>query len=315
MAERQKGMGRGLAAILSVAPRDETEELRELPVELIAPNPSQPRGSFDEESLVALGESIKRRGVLQPVLVRPLAGGRYELIAGERRWRAATLAERETIPAIIRHHDDAASLEVALIENMAREDLNPVDEARACAGLVEELGLTREEVGLRVGRSRVAVSNLIRLLDLPDEALELIERRELTEGHGRALLLAEDHTLRRRLSREAVEARWSVRELESRRAERRRAGAEAGGPTRDGDAAPRPAGRRRADRRRPRRGPRRRDRGQAGRRRELPRAAELRLARGRARACPAARLTRSGVTAAGALRGCARRGSPAPWRR
>ena len=134
MAERQKGMGRGLAAILSVAPRDETEELRELPVELIAPNPSQPRRSFDEESLLALGESIKLRGVLQPVLVRPLPGGRYELIAGERRWRAATLAERETIPAIVRHHDDAASLEVALIENMAREDLNPVDEARACAG-------------------------------------------------------------------------------------------------------------------------------------------------------------------------------------
>jgi len=216
VAERQKGMGRGLAAILSVAPRDETEELRELPVELIAPSPTQPRRSFDEESLLALSESIKLRGVLQPVLVRPLPGGRYELIAGERRWRAATLAERKTVPAIVRHHDDAASLEVALIENMAREDLNPVDEARACAGLVEELGLTREEVGLRVGRSRVAVSNLIRLLDLPDEALELIERRELTEGHGRALLLAEDHTLRRRLAREAVESRWSVRELESR---------------------------------------------------------------------------------------------------
>ena len=144
------------------------------------------------------------RGVLQPVLVRPLAGGRYELIAGERRWRAARLAELETIPAIVRHHDDAASLEVALIENMAREDLNPVEEARACAALVEELGLTREEVGLRVGRSRVAVSNLIRLLDLPDEALALIERGELTEGHGRALLLAEDHAERRRLAREAA---------------------------------------------------------------------------------------------------------------
>ena len=216
MAERQKGMGRGLAAILSVAPREETEELRDVPVELIAPNPNQPRRTVDEASLLALSESIKLRGVLQPVLVRPLPGGRYELIAGERRWRAAALAERETVPAIIRHHDDAASLEVALIENMAREDLNPVDEARACAGLVEELGLTREEVGLRVGRSRVAVSNLIRLLDLPDEALELIERRELTEGHGRALLLAEDQTLRRRLAREAVESRWSVRELESR---------------------------------------------------------------------------------------------------
>jgi ParB family chromosome partitioning protein len=143
-------------------------------------------------------------------------GGRYELIAGERRWRAARLAERETIPAVIRHHDDAASLELALIENMAREELNPVDEARACAALVEELGLSREDVGLRVGRSRVAVSNLIRLLELPDEALQLIETGALSEGHGRALLLAEDHAERRDLARAAARDAWSVRELESR---------------------------------------------------------------------------------------------------
>ena len=216
MADRPKGMGRGLAAILSVAPRDESEELRELPVELIEPNPRQPRSSLGDDSLLALAESIKARGVLQPVLVRPLVGGRYELIAGERRWRAARLAERETVPAVIRRHDDAASLELALIENMAREELNPVDEARACAALVEELGLTREEVGLRVGRSRVAVSNLIRLLELPDEALALIEHRSLTEGHGRALLLAEDHAERRKLARAAAAGGWSVRQLESR---------------------------------------------------------------------------------------------------
>jgi len=216
VADRQRGMGRGLAAILSVAPRDELEELRELPIELIAPNPHQPRSTFDEESLVSLGDSIKVRGVLQPVLVRPLAGGRYELIAGERRWRAAQLAELTTVPAIVRQHDDATSLEVALIENMAREDLNPIEEARACAALVEELGLTREEVGLRVGRSRVAVSNLIRLLDLPDDVIAMIERHELTEGHGRALLLAEDHRNRRRLAAEAAQGGWSVRELEGR---------------------------------------------------------------------------------------------------
>jgi ParB family chromosome partitioning protein len=209
-------MGRGLAAILSVAPKDDTEEFRELPVDLIEPNPSQPRRTFDEDALLALAGSIRLRGVLQPVLVRPIPGGRFELIAGERRWRAARIAERETVPAIIRRHDDAESLEVALIENMAREDLNPVDEARACAALVEELSLTREEVGLRVGRSRVAVSNLIRLLDLPDEVLELLERGDLSEGHGRALLLAEDHGDRRALARAAVDRRWSVRELESR---------------------------------------------------------------------------------------------------
>jgi ParB family chromosome partitioning protein len=209
-------MGRGLAAILSVAPKDEDEELRELPVDLISPNPGQPRKAFDEQALLALAESVRVRGVLQPVLVRPIVGGRFELIAGERRWRAAQLAERDTIPAVVRHRDSATSLELALIENMAREDLNPVDEARACAALVEDLGLSREEVGLRVGRSRVAVSNLIRLLDLPDEALELIERGELTEGHGRALLLTDDHGDRRHLARAAAEARWSVRELESR---------------------------------------------------------------------------------------------------
>jgi ParB family transcriptional regulator, chromosome partitioning protein len=211
VAERQKGMGRGLAAILSVAPRDEAEELRQLPLELIAPNPSQPRGRFDEQSLLMLADSIRQRGVLQPVLVRPLIGGRYELVAGERRWRAARSAELETIPAVIRHHDDAASLEVALVENMVREDLNPVEEARACAALVEELGLTREQVGLRV-----ALSNLIRLLDLPDEALELLERGELSEGHGRALLLTDDHLQRRRLAREAASGGWSVRQLEAR---------------------------------------------------------------------------------------------------
>ena len=216
MAERQKGMGRGLAAILAVTPRDDVEELRHVPLELIDPSPHQPRRSFDEEQLLGLAESIKARGVLQPVLVRPLPGGRYELIAGERRWRAARSAELETIPAIVRHHDDSASLEMALIENVAREDLNPIEEARACAALVEELGLTREDVGLRVGRSRVAVSNLIRLLDLPDQAQHLIERGDLSEGHGRALLLADDHGQRRSLARAAASAGWSVRELESR---------------------------------------------------------------------------------------------------
>jgi ParB family transcriptional regulator, chromosome partitioning protein len=216
VAERQRGgMGRGLSAILSVAPRDESEELREIPLELIVPNPNQPRTVFDEASMVALAESIKVRGVLQPVLVRPVPGGTYELIAGERRWRAAGLAELEAVPAIVRHHDDAASLEMALVENMAREDLNPIEEARACAALTEELGLSREAVGARVGRSRVAVSNLIRLLDLPDEALGAIELGQLSEGHGRALLTASDHDQRRRLTRAAITEGWSVRELEA----------------------------------------------------------------------------------------------------
>ena len=221
MADR--GMGRGLAAILSVS-EVETEELRTVAVELIAPNPRQPRTSFDDEALAGLTESVKERGVLQPVLVRPVAGGRYELIAGERRWRAAQLAGLTEVPALVRDRDDAESLEVALIENMAREDLNPVEEARACAALVEELGLTREDVGRRVGRSRVAVSNLLRLLDLPDDVLALLESGSLTEGHGRALLLAGDHADRRRLAREAVAGEWSVRVLEQRAREAGRSG-------------------------------------------------------------------------------------------
>jgi ParB family transcriptional regulator, chromosome partitioning protein len=217
MSTSRRGMGRGLAAILSVSEADEAAaELRDVAVELVSPNPEQPRKRFDEDALQALAESVKERGVLQPVLVRPRAGGTYELVAGERRWRAAQLAGLETLPALVQQRDDAQSLEIALIENMAREDLNPIEAARAVAALVEELGLTREEVGRRVGRSRVAVSNLLRLLDLPDEALALVEDGSLTEGHGRALLLADDHAERRRLARAAVEGGWSVRVVEQR---------------------------------------------------------------------------------------------------
>jgi ParB family chromosome partitioning protein len=210
-------MGRGLSAILSATGQSyERDETREIPVELIRPNPNQPRKRFEEQGLQALAESLGERGVLQPVLVRPVAGGTYELVAGERRWRAAQIAGLETIPTLVRDRDDAQSLEVALVENMAREDLNPVEEARAVAGLVEELGLTREDVGRRVGRSRVAVSNLLRLLDLPDETLELLEDGRLSEGHGRALLLAPEHADRRRLAKQAVQEGWSVRVTEAK---------------------------------------------------------------------------------------------------
>jgi ParB family chromosome partitioning protein len=226
VADRSRGMGRGLAAILAptVPPDGEPpQDLRAIPVDLIVPNPHQPRQAFDEASLVSLSESLRERGVLQPVLVRPVAGGTYELIAGERRWRAAQLAELDTIPALVRAREDVESLELALVENMAREDLNPVEEARACAMLVEDVGLTREDVGRRVGRSRVAVSNLLRLLELPDEVLELLAEGALSEGHGRALLTASDHADRRRLARSAAIEGWSVRETEAqaRDAERR----------------------------------------------------------------------------------------------
>lgn len=210
-----RGMGRGLAAILSTSGRGETG-LREIPTELIRPNPNQPRREFDDEALIALAESIKARGILQPVVVRPLPGGSYELVAGERRLRAAVIAGIRQVPAIVRETDESERLELALIENMAREDLNAIEEARACATLVEDLGLTKEEVARRVGRSRVAVSNLIRLLELPDEALAMVEAGELSGGHGRALLLVKDQTHRLKLAREARSHAWSVRETERR---------------------------------------------------------------------------------------------------
>jgi len=208
-------MGRGLAAIL---PRSDKVEdgLREIPPDLIQPNARQPRRTFDQARLAELAESIRTRGVLQPIVVRPLAGGSFELVAGERRLRAAQMVELETIPALVRDTDDWERLDLALAENMARVDLNPIEEARACAMLVDDLGLTKQEVGRRVGRSRVAISNLSRLLELPEEALELIESGALTEGHGRALLLCKDHAARRSLAHDARDGAWSVRETERR---------------------------------------------------------------------------------------------------
>ncbi len=214
MAER-RGIGRGLAAIL---PEEGSggSELRELPVSLIKPNPNQPRTKFDPDALAGLASSIEASGVIQPLLVRPLTDGSYELIAGERRWRAAQQAGFDRVPAVIRDSGEAERLQTALIENMVREDLNPVEEARACAALVEDLGLSREDLARRVGRSRPAVSNLIRLLDLPDEALALLESGELSEGHGRAVLSVRGNDLRRRLARSAASGGWSVRETERR---------------------------------------------------------------------------------------------------
>jgi ParB family chromosome partitioning protein len=210
-----RAIGRGLAAILPSG-SGAAGGLREVPLEIVRPNPRQPRRAFDERGLAELSRSIAARGMLQPVVVRPLPSGEYELLAGERRLRAARMAGLEVIPALVREADDAERLELALAENMARQDLNPVEEARACATLVEDLGITKEEVGRRVGRSRAAISNLIRLLDLPEEALESIESGALSEGHGRALLTCKDHDERKRLARAARDGGWSVRETERR---------------------------------------------------------------------------------------------------
>lgn len=213
---RRAGIGRGLAAILPDPEQLTGEELRDVPVDLIQPNPDQPRKRFDPEALDRLAESVAEAGVVQPLVVHQLTDGRYQLIAGERRWRAARQAGLEVVPAVLRSADEGRRLQTALIENMAREDLSPVEEGRACAALVEELGVSKEEAARRLGRSRSAISNLIRLLDLPDQALELIDAGELSEGHGRALLSVKGQDSRRRLARDAAAAGWSVRETERR---------------------------------------------------------------------------------------------------
>ncbi len=191
------------------------QELQELPVQLIDPNPSQPRQHFDETALHALAGSIRKRGVLQPVLVRRRPGGRYQIVAGERRWYAAQIAGLEKIPALVCHYDDAATLEVALIENMARENLSLLEEARACETLVQ-LGLTHRQISDRVGRSGSAVANLRRLLNLSAEILRFIERGELGVGHGLALLVANDAKVRGDLAGKAVRERWTVLAIEAR---------------------------------------------------------------------------------------------------
>jgi ParB family chromosome partitioning protein len=216
VASPRRGIGRGLSAILPESEASAAGELRELPVSLIKPNPVQPRTKFDPEALAALAASIEASGVVQPLLVRPLPDGSYELVAGERRWRAAQQAGIEKVPAVVRDQEEAERLQAALIENMVREDLNPVEEAKACDALVRELGLTKEELARRVGRSRPAVSNLIRLLELPDEALALLEAGDLSEGHGKALLAVPGNDVRRRLARDAARGGWSVRETEER---------------------------------------------------------------------------------------------------
>jgi ParB family chromosome partitioning protein len=198
------------------AAQNAIQELRELPLDLVAPNPSQPRRYFDETTLQALADSVSEQGVLQPVLVRPAPDGSYELLAGERRWRAAKIAGLETIPALVSPHDDAAALQIALIENMAREDLNPVEKARGCATLVNEYGQTLQQVGRALGCSIGTVSNLIGLLRLSEEILEFIERDQLSSSHGVALLKVKNLEARGALARAAAQEGWTLRALRGR---------------------------------------------------------------------------------------------------
>ena len=209
----RRGLGRGLEVLIGGAEPGGTQ-LAHLPVDAIHANPRQPRRRFEPEATTGLASSIKQQGLLQPVVVRPRQAGGYELIAGERRWRAAREAGLETLPALVREADDRDSLLLALVENVAREQLSPVEEARAYASLLDEFELSLGDVAERVGRSKSSVSNRLRLLELPEEVLWMVARGELTEGHARAVLSLPDHDARRKLARKIARDGMSVRAAE-----------------------------------------------------------------------------------------------------
>jgi ParB family transcriptional regulator, chromosome partitioning protein len=210
----RKALGRGLSALLSAeAPARALDEGLEIDIALIDPNPVQPRSRFDERSLSDLAQSIRENGIVQPVLVRP-KGSRYELVAGERRWRAAQKAQLQKIPAVVRDVPDEKLLELALIENIQRDELNAIEEANAYKKLIETVGLTQELLAQRVGRDRSYITNYLRLLRLPEDLQRLVQEGKLSVGHARTLLGASDVAVQRRLARKIVDKGLSVRQIE-----------------------------------------------------------------------------------------------------
>lgn len=221
---RKSGLGKGLGALITADLVEKTEVgastgidgpvLRDVPVQSIVPNPHQPRVHFDESALSELTDSIRAIGVLQPLLLRQVGDGSYELIAGERRWRAATRAGLTTVPAVIRPTDDVASVEQALVENLHREDLTPLEEAAAYQQLMEDFSFTHEKIAARVGKSRSAITNALRLLTLPPSIQHLLADGRLAAGHAKAILGTPDRAFQEQLARRAVDEGWSVRAVE-----------------------------------------------------------------------------------------------------
>ena len=212
---RPGGLGRGLGALIPTGTvAEQAGGLAEIPIAEIRPNPQQPREYFDEEALAALAESIREVGVLQPVLVRVAEGSGFELIVGERRWRAARRVGLQTIPAIIRVADDATMLQHAIVENVQREELNPLEEAAAYQQLIEDFSLTHDEVATRIGKSRVTITNTLRLLQLPPTIQRYVKDGSLRMGHARALLGTPDRAFQEQLARRTVAEDLSVREVE-----------------------------------------------------------------------------------------------------
>lgn len=213
---KKRGLGRGLDVLIKspIVEFEREAEIVTLPIESLTPNANQPRQRFDQATLEELAASIKAQGLIQPVLVRPMPGGVYEIVAGERRWRACKLAGLTSIKSIVRAMDDHESMTVALIENLQREDLNPMEEARACGQIKDHLGITQEELADRIGKSRSAVANCLRLLNLPEKVQSMLESGTLSAGHGRALLALDDPTTMETLAQASVDKGLTVRALE-----------------------------------------------------------------------------------------------------
>ncbi|HHZ20947.1 MAG TPA: ParB/RepB/Spo0J family partition protein [Firmicutes bacterium] len=213
MTKPPRGLGKGLGALIPQLEEDELKKTQELPISQIKVNPYQPRKEFDEASLQELADSIREHGIIQPLLVRSYKD-HYQLIAGERRWRAAQIVGLKFVPVVIRDYNDQQMMEIALVENLQREDLNPLEEAEAYNKLIQEFGLTQEEVAQKVGKSRPAVANTLRLLQLPEEIKQLVATNVISMGHARTILSLTDQELQHKVCKEIIEKNLSVRETE-----------------------------------------------------------------------------------------------------
>ena len=214
MAKKQSGLGKGLGALMLENSVDDGLSTSTLPINDIIPNRDQPRKTFDETALEELAQSISQHGVLQPLLVRPLPSGGYQLVAGERRWRAARIAKLTEVPVIVKELSDTEAMELAIIENLQREDLNPIEEAEGLQALVDKCGYTQDEVAASVGKSRPAITNSLRLLRLPEEVRDMTKNGDITAGHARALLAFDSPALMLEVAEQIVSRKLTVRDVE-----------------------------------------------------------------------------------------------------
>lgn len=214
MAKKQSGLGKGLGALMLENTTEDMVATNTLPISEIIPNKEQPRKTFDEDALAELAESIKQHGVLQPLLVRPLPSGGYQLVAGERRWRASRMAKLREVPVVVKELTDTETMEIAIIENLQREDLNPIEEAEGLQALIDKCGFTQEEVAASVGKSRSAIANSLRLLRLPQEVRDMTREGSISAGHARALLSLDNEAVIYEAAQNIVNNKLSVRDIE-----------------------------------------------------------------------------------------------------